>query len=677
MTDKPLQGPFFRGSSQLRIALTGQPNCGKTTLFKAVSSTSTQHGKFTGTNRSYDKSRVQIDMDEVTLLDMPGMTSLRYLKGDDLEALKHLLWGDARPVISQHEHSQPPAPFARPDILIHVIDASVLQRSLEFTLELSELNIPMVIALNMMDQARAKGMRIDTEKLSQKLGIPVVETVAMKGHGISQLFSTAIKAAHQKQQPLRQQPHQHIQQYLDRFIEKTIHSDIEQGFSLPKYFLGIQLLENDPYFNAEMKQHYPEVAKIIENTVEQHASKFPRSIANEIKADRHHRASDLAENVCSLHHYSRQIRWEDRWDSFFLDPYWGLLGSLSVLLGVLFMVFEVSSSLDAITAGKLNEFISIWQPSGMFEVISRAVLDGLIGLVGIVVPYMIPLVLMLVILESSGIMQRIAFVLDRFFHHLGLHGKVAFPFLLGLGCNVPAIAATHSLASQRDRIVSSLLITFVPCSARSAIILALGGKYFGAFGVLSILLLNIVVIALLSRLLTHRYPETSPGLIQDIPPYRLPHWQTVLTSTWHRTKDVLTIVTPLLIGGSLLLALLQYNALDHFLNQLLIPITVWALGLPQELGVPIVFGVLRKELSLLMMYQALGTDMVLQVMDKIQLYVFLIFLNFYIPCISTFAIMLKVIGRKEAFFSIGLSIAVALSLACAIRLLLEIYNHFF
>ncbi|MDQ6961916.1 MAG: ferrous iron transport protein B [Mariprofundaceae bacterium] len=676
MTDKLLQGPFFRGSSKLRIALTGQPNCGKTTLFKAVSSTSTQHGKFTGTNRSYNKSHVQIDMDEVKLLDMPGMVSLRHLEGDDLEALKYLLWGDARPLVSQHEHSQPPAPFSRPDILIHVIDASVLQRSLELTLELSELGIPMVIALNMMDQARAKGMHIDTEKLSRILGVPIVETVAIKGHGISQLFTTAITTAHRKQQPQRQRPHQHIQDYLDGFMQKHITAQIKQGFLLPKYFLCTQLIEKDPYFSTEMKQHYPDIAHSIESDMTEKAYQFPRSIADEIKTDRQHRATELAEQVCSLRHYSRQVRWEDRWDAFFLDPNWGLLGSLSVFTCILFMVFEVSALLDSMTAAKLNDLISTWQPTGALETIGRAVIDGLIGLIGIVIPYMIPLVLMLVVLERSGIMQRIAFVLDRFFHHLGLHGKVAFPFLLGLGCNVPAIAATHSLASKRDRIVSSLLITFVPCSARSAIILALGAKYLGAFGVFAILMLNMIVIACLSRLLTLRYPETSPGLIQDIPPYRLPSWQSIVEATWHRTKDVLTIVTPLLVGGSILLALLQYHELDHFLNQVLSPITVWALGLPQELGVPIVFGVLRKELSLLMMYQALGTEMVMQTINWIQLSVFLVFLNFYIPCISTFAIMLKVIGRKEALFSIVLSMSVALALACAVRLILEIINAF-
>lgn len=264
-------------------------------------------------------------------------------------------------------------------------------------------------------------------------------------------------------------------------------------------------------------------------------------------------------------------------------------------------------------------------------------------------------------------MHRIAFVVDRFFHAIGLHGKVAVPFLLGLGCNVPGIAATKGLTSGRDRVVSSLLITFVPCSARSAIVLALGAKYLGVMGVFLLFALSLLVIAILGRLLSHRYPEISPGLIQEIPSYAWPQWHPLLHSTWNRTSDILTIVTPLLVGGSVILALLQYFGADAWINTALSPITYWMLGLPVVLGVPILFGVLRKELSLVMVYQALGTFEVGLVMDWIQITTFLVFLLFYIPCISTFAVMLKVIGRKEALFSIALSIGVALITALIIR----------
>src|SRR3970282_1461019 len=154
------------------------------------------------------------------------------------------------------------------------------------------------------------------------------------------------------------------------------------------------------------------------------------------------------------------------------------------------------------TSARLVEWVSPWRPQTTPGVIGRAVADGLIGLVGIVVPYMIPLVLLLVALEQVGVMARIAFVVDRGFHKIGLHVGVSVPFLLGLGCNVPAISAVARSSAGRERIVASLLITFVPCSARSAIILALAGKYLGGFGVFAIFLLSLAVIALLGKALT-------------------------------------------------------------------------------------------------------------------------------------------------------------------------------
>jgi ferrous iron transport protein B len=246
------------------------------------------------------------------------------------------------------------------------------------------------------------------------------------------------------------------------------------------------------------------------------------------------------------------------------------------------------------------------------------------------------------------------------------------PFLLGLGCNVPALSGAAKATSGRERVIASLLITFVPCSARSAIILALAGKYLGGLGVFAIFALTIIVIAVMGRLLARRHRDIGPGQVQEIPAYALPQWRTLLRETWGRTQDVLTIVTPLLVGGSVVLALLHHVGADTFINAMFTPITVWWLGLPVVLGVPILFGILRKELSLLMIYQALGTFEVGTQLDWIQITTFLLFLTFYIPCISTFAVMLKTIGRKEALVSVALSVAVALLISGVVRALLEV-----
>jgi ferrous iron transport protein B len=286
------------------------------------------------------------------------------------------------------------------------------------------------------------------------------------------------------------------------------------------------------------------------------------------------------------------------------------------------------------------------------------------------VPYMIPLVLLLIVLEQVGIMSRIAFAVDRGFHRLGLHGGVALPFLLGLGCNVPALSAIRATTRGGERTLASLLVTFVPCSARSAIVLALAGKYLGVWGVFAIFAVALSVIGGLGVLLK-RHASDTPGHIHEIPAYALPRVRAVLTETWLRTKDILTIVTPLLVGGSVVLSLLHHFEADEAINSVLAPITYWWLGLPAVLGVPLLFGVLRKELSLLMIFQALGTFEVDRYLGPTQLVTFLLFLTLYVPCVSTFAVMLKSVGTKRALYSVALSVGVALIVSGAARLVLQ------
>ncbi|MGB5306230.1 MAG: ferrous iron transporter B [Gammaproteobacteria bacterium] len=669
--DVPISTPVFRGQKHLRIALVGMPCSGKNTLFTAVSATSIHTGELTGTRRTYSECPVQIGFDEARLVVLPSIQSLNNLPREDLVTLQYLLWGDQLPLVSEHEQGAPPAPFAPPDVIIQVVDATALERHLELTIELSQIGKPMVLALNMMDEARKKGLYINSRTLSEQLGIPVVPTVALMGHGISELFTAAANAVREGEYPHPQRPSEHIVKSLQP-LSKALHDpEIQKAFCVPYSFLIMQVAANDSYFMDELRQHFPDRLPELVRIRADIDQTLPRPLAEELHADRHHRAATLFEMATRLGPPQEGRGWRYWLDELFLHPQWGLLGSLGVFALVLFVVFEGSTYLDSITAAKLIDWISAWQPVTTSGVVGRAVADGLVGLVGIVVPYMIPLVLLLVWLEEAGIMQRIAFVVDRGFHKIGLHGGVALPFLLGLGCNVPAISGAAAVASSRDRIVASLLITFVPCSARSAIILAIGGKYLGGFGVFAVFLLTMIVIAVLGRLLTRRYPETGPGQVIEIPAYAMPTANALIGKTWMRTSDILTIVTPLLVGGSIVLALLTHIGADNIINTVFTPITSWWLGLPVVLGVPILFGVLRKELSLLMIYQALGSFEIGAYLDWVQIMTFLVFLTFYIPCVSTFAVMLKTIGRKEAFFSITLSVGVALLVSGVIRTLLE------
>ncbi|MCX7149655.1 MAG: ferrous iron transporter B [Rhodocyclales bacterium] len=667
----PLRTPLLRGERRLRIALVGLPGSGKTTLFEAVSSTAPHRGELTGTHRVYRECTVQIGFDEASVVDLPSVHSLHHLQGDDLSTLKYLLWGDERPPVSVHEQSGPPAPFAPPDLIIQVVDATSLQSHLELTLELSKLGRPIVLALNHMDEAAEKGLYINVKSLEKLLGMPVVPTVALMGQGIAQLFAAAVNAAREATCPLPQPPSRHIAESLQPLSAAMNRPEIHAAFRVPHPLLLMHFAADDRYFEDELGQHFPQLLPGFRALREAAGLRLPRPLAEELHADRHHRAATLVEAAMRMGSPAVTRGWRYWLDELFLHPQWGLIGSLAVFAAVLFVVFEISGWIDSMTTARLTEVFADWQPQATGGVVARAVLDGLIGLVGIVVPYMIPLVMLLVTLEEAGLMHRIAFVVDRGFHQIGLHGGVAVPFLLGLGCNVPAISGAAKATSGRERVIASVLITFVPCSARSAIILAIAGKYLGAGGVFGIFALTLIVIAVMGRLLSRRGRELGPGQVQEIPAYALPTWRKLLAETWDRTSDILTIVTPLLVGGSVVLALLSHVGADSLINTLLMPVTVWWLGLPLALGVPLLFGVLRKELSLLMIFQALGTQEIGSLLDSVQMVTLLLFLTFYIPCVSTFAVMLKTIGRREALFSVSVSVGVALLVSGVVRMVLS------
>ncbi|MBP8290796.1 MAG: ferrous iron transporter B, partial [Chromatiaceae bacterium] len=531
-------------------------------------------------------------------------------------------------------------------------------------------------ALNRMDEARAKRRFINVRALAAKLGGPVVPTVAHMGIGLAELFTTLTRVARETRKappvPWAHAPSPHIVAQWGAIAEIARQPEVAAAFAVPEALLTLQLAENEDYFAQELQAHFPDSHALLLAVRAKADAALPRPLAEEIHADRHHRAAVLFEAVTRPGQADETPRWQ-RWaDDLFLHPQWGFVGTLVIFAMVLFFVFEVSAFLDGLTVARLIAWAEPWQPTDLLGVLARAVLDGIIGLAGIVIPYMIPLVMLLVVLEESGIMHRVAFVVDRGFHQLGLHGGVALPFLMGLGCNVPALAATAAVTRGRDRTVASLLITFLPCSARSAILLAVGGKYLGGFGVFALFMLIPVVVSLVGKLLQRRYPETTPGIIQEIPAYALPTPRQVFASTWERSRDIVTIVLPLLVAGSVVLALLDRYGADAWINLTLIPITTWWLGLPVALGVPILFGVLRKELSLLMVFQALGTQELSSALDTTQIVTFLVFLTFYVPCVSTFAMMLKLLGRRDAYYSVVLSIGVALVVAAAVRWPLEL-----
>jgi ferrous iron transport protein B len=572
--------------------------------------------------------------------------------------------------VSVHEQSGPPAPFAPPDLIIQVVDATSLQSHLELALELSQLGRPIVLALNHMDEALRKGLYINVKVLEKLLGMPVVPTVALMGQGIAQLFAAAVSAAREAICPLPQPPSRHIAESLRPLTAAMNRPDIHAAFRVPHPLLLVQFAADDGFVEGELGQHFPGLLPELRALREAAGLGLPRPLAEELHADRHHRAATLVEAAMRMGAPAATGGWRYWLDELFLHPQGGLIGSLAVFAAVLFVVFEISGWIDSMTTVRLAE---------AFADCSRV--------------------------DRRRRRPRRARRPDRPDRHRGaLHdssghaagdpgtGRADAPHRFcrrsrlppdrsarrrrralpaRAGCNVPAISGAARATSGRERVIASVLISFVPCSARSAIILAIAGKYLGAGGVFGIFALTLILIAVMGRLLSRGDREPGPGQVPEIPPYAMPTGRILLAETWDRTSDILTIVTPLLVGGSVVLALLTHVGADSVINTLLTPVTVWWLGLPLALGVPLLFGVLRKELSLLMIYQALGTQEIGNLLDSVQITVLLLFLTFYIPCVSTFAVMLRTIGRRNALFSVSISVGVALLVAVVARLLLS------
>jgi ferrous iron transport protein B len=395
-----------------------------------------------------------------------------------------------------------------------------------------------------------------------------------------------------------------------------------------------------------------------------------------IAAERHHLAFKIFEESSRVLR-RKKIDWLERVDDFIMHPFLGYIILLGVFLAFFFVIFRVGNPLEEFLLGPLNDlrnYLDVQMGDGLLFYLSEGLIQGIGGGVAIVLPYFIPLLFLMSLLDDIGYLARASFLMDTFMHRIGLHGNSVSPFILGFGCNVPAVVSTRILGTRRDRIITTLLIPFIPCSARTTIILALVAFYLGPFWALGFYVFNIFLLGILGRILSFFYKEPSPGLILEIPGLKMPSLGNMARKTYVQLKAFIKFAWPILIAGSVVLALMQYFQLDKYVNVVLSPLVEKALGLPQELGVTLVFGFLRKELSLVMMLQALGVNYqdLMNVITQQQLIIFVVFISFFIPCLSTVAIIWKEIGRKIALLSVALNTAVAVVISLVIRLILKL-----
>jgi ferrous iron transport protein B len=633
------------------VVLVGQPNSGKSTIFNSVAGYRTAVANFPGTTVEFTCSTVDCGGERFELAEIPGIYSMSSSSEDERQARDRLL-------------------DLGPDVIVNVIDASLLGRSLELTLELLDLGRPLVVCLNMMDEAHRKGTRIDTDHLSRDLGVPVIRAVATRGEGIAELFRAAVEAARRGT---------HAAAFLmSRDVESAVQSlasRIGDGKAkeagLPARLLALKLLERDEDIEekaAGLDRDLVDEARRLGKGIEEAHGRPPDVV---IASERHALTLNLFEHVAEVRtRATRSLR--DRVDHFVMHPLWGPAIMALVLLGFFFFVFVAGKLVETPLLGlfgRLDRALGAALPGGSLGLtLARGIVQGFSGGIGIVLPYLVPFLVGMALLEDVGYIPRAAFLMDALMHRIGLHGKAIIPLVLGYGCTVPAVMGTRIMENARDRWVTAVLANFIPCAARTTIIFALIGFYLGPLGALSFYLLDIVVVAAAGRLLLRLRPETSPGLILEIPPYRVPAAGAVARKVWFRLREFVVIAWPILIAGSVVLGLLDHFSLSAAVNAVLSPLTQGLLGLPPETGITLVFGVLRKELTIVMLVQALGTSDFGSVLTTGQMAVFTAFSLFYVPCLATLAALRSVIGARGMLAALGLTTAAAVVIAVAVRL---------
>ncbi|MCD6541257.1 ferrous iron transport protein B [Candidatus Bipolaricaulota bacterium] len=620
----------------LRVALVGQPNSGKSTLFNAIVGYRAVASNFPGTTVEVLKGKALVGGKPAEVVDLPGIYSLH--AGDPAERLArdYLLSGQV-------------------DVVVNVVDASLLGRSLELTLELAELGLPLVVCLNMMDEAHRKGIHVDSERLSEVLGAPVVESIAVRGVGLKELLA----AIPQAKVPTPPRYAADVEEILTRLAAVLASRETR----LPPRYLAEVLLAGE---DLPEEVGDGELTEAVEIARREFVSRRGQDPALVLSAERHALALGIFEEVARVTHAAASLR--DRVDSLLMHRVWGYPIMLAVLLALFFGVFKLGGvlegyllpPLDALTAAVEGAF-----PGPIGKVLGGA-LQGLWAGIGIVLPYLVPFLFFLAFLEDVGYLPRVGFLLDGLMHRIGLHGKSVIPFLLGYGCSVPAVLATRILEEERDRLVTAALAVMIPCAARTVVIFGIVGRYVGPWIAFSLYLLNILVVAAAGTLLRKLLPGIGPGLIMEIPPYRLPTLRTMLLKVWLRLRGFITVAWPTLIVASAFFSLIEALGWTRFLNTLALPIT-WPLGLPATVGVPLVFGILRKELSLIMLGQALGTMDFGAALSGREMVVFTVFVIFYVPCIATVAALWRELGHRKTLLVVAGTVGVALVIGLIVR----------
>lgn len=683
-TEEDIAREVHEKTRTINIALVGNPNCGKTSLFNRATGMRERVGNYSGVTVDAKQGVLHHKGYTINLIDLPGTYSLTEYSAEEIYV---------REYITKHH----------PDLVLNVVDASNLERNLFLTTQLIDMNIRVVMALNMYDELLAGGAKLNYAYLGQLMGIPIVPTTASRGIGIIEVLDKIIEVFEDKATEARHvhiNYGQEIEESISRIKSVVISNKEITDMYVPR-FVSIKLLENDRIMQEQLHSvpNYEQIMAVADKEIMQLEKEYKEDTKTIITNAKYgFIRGALQETYNPGEKDKRQLT--NAIDTLLTHQWLGF----PFLIFFMWLTFQATFSLgnypmDWIDMGvtALGEWVAGMLPEGpLNDLLVNGIIAGVGGVI-VFLPNILILFFFISLMEDTGYMARAAFIMDRLMHKIGLHGKSFIPLVIGFGCNVPAIMATRTLESRRDRIITMLIIPFMSCSARLPVYILLVAAFFPknqGLVLMSIYFIGIVV-AILTALLMKKtlFKNSSVPFVMELPPYRMPTIRNILIHMWEKTGQYLRKMGTIILMASILIWALGYFPLErepgvnssrhleqsyigkigHFIEPGLEP-----LGFDWKMGVSIVTGLAAKEIvvsSMGILYhvpdaednnQGLAESLKSQldsqgnhIFSPLVAYGFMLFILIYFPCMAVIAAIKKEAGWKWALFTIFYTTGIA------------------
>ncbi len=621
-----------------QIALIGQPNVGKSTLFTRLTGVGVICSNYPGTTVEFEEATLLRNGNELHFHDLPGTYSLSTNSDDERVVIDMLV---------DEEN----------DVVIVVGDSMDMAGSITLCYEVMELGVPVIFALNRTDVS-CRRFVIDVDGLSKMLGIPVVSVSAKTGKGIEDLLDVITSGVARPCEPTIEYDF-HIQGYIEELVGFMDDSIIS------KRGRAIKCLEGAKDFIDSEDEHIHEA---VEEMAYEFRTAHGEDIAVRISSDRFVQASRVMNANIERHAVERTRA--EKISDMTINPITGFPILIGVLVSMLAVLVYAGEYLDMAVNWIYDTVLGTAIPDigeaiggDLWIAIFTGIDESIRAVLCLVIPYIMVFYIILGLLEDSGYLPRVVVLLDRVLHHFGLHGGGFIPMMVGLGCNVPAVMATRSVSSKRERrILCSMIVMCVPCSAQLAIIIGTTGAYAGLQYSLLIACTLVFMACVIGLVLNKVLPLEPSNLAMELPDLTVPSMKNVLFKMWNRTKDFFSIAVPVLIIGSIIVEiLLTYDLLDPIVEPMSW-LTVTLLGLPAVTIIGFIIGVLRKEMAYGMLLILAGTIPITEFMDPHQFVVFGIVMATYLPCLATLTVLGRELGIKDTAIITVTSIVIAVLL---------------